>query len=145
MLQISIFIHMLHTFSNSWFFCLCSVTIKLTDYQQVYMQKCFYCNFDDTFLEIPKYLRDKLVECQKLIFVDQAKRLLNITWWLFLVENSKIWNIYKSFTIIYVNLFWFKFSTNHTGQVHEYQICLSGRIDYSLYHIQNLKVYVQKI
>ena len=30
-----------------------------------------------------------------------------------------------------MNLLWLTFTTNHTGKVHEYQICLDGRIDYS--------------
>ena len=42
------------------------------------MEKNLYCNHSGIILDIPKNLRDELVELQKLDLVRQAKRLLNI-------------------------------------------------------------------
>ena len=67
---------MLHTFSNTFFFLLCSGTSYLTETKQINMKKYFYCNNADTFLDISNKLRGKLVEFQKLQPCEVIKEAL---------------------------------------------------------------------
>ena len=53
---------MLHIFYNTLFLFWRSVTSDLTDYQEAYMHKYFYYINIDIFLDIKKYLRDKILE-----------------------------------------------------------------------------------
>ena len=79
---------------------------------------------------------------KKLNLVEQTKRLLNIAWWLFLVEIKNHWIFYKYSTIKYINLFCFILSTTHMGKWHESKYVYLEEYITVLYHLQNLKVFI---
>ena len=59
------FIHKLHTCVNTIFLFFCSGKSEFTDEQKNHAHKYLYFNNFDTFLDIPKNIRNELVECQK--------------------------------------------------------------------------------
>ena len=67
---------MLHKFANTLLSFCCSGTSELTDRQKQQLSINLYCNHCDTFLDIPKNLRDQLVEIQKTQPCEASKYAL---------------------------------------------------------------------
>ena len=63
--------------------------------------------------------------------MNQSKRLLDSVEILFFGIIKMYWILYKHYTVTYIHLLLFIFSTTITGKVHESQILLPERIYYN--------------
>ena len=128
MLQVLKLITRLHIFAN--ILCVCSGTSDFTDRKKKHTNKILYWNNCDTFLDLTKKLRWKLVEIKNNNLVKKAKRLLNFVSIMFFYKEQFI----KYFKKLHCNIYkflWLIFSTNKTGKGHEYQMFLPGIIYYN--------------
>ena len=121
-------IHMLHTFASTFFFFFSSDTSEWTNRKQKQLNSNLYYNNYDAFLDIPQKLRDELVECKKMSFVNQANRIFNIVSILLLAEEIPIEYFIKCFYNIYAFFLIYIFNNSHRKRTWIPNI-LPGRID----------------
>ena len=82
---------------------------------------------------------------KKLNLAKQSTGLFDFVSIMFSVKETFINDFIKKYTVTYIHLFWFIFSTTHTVKVNYSQILLPGKIDYNLYHPKYLKINSQNI
>ena len=132
MLQVSDYIHLLHTFANMFFLFCVQVKSKFTERQNENLKKNLYWNHGDTFLDISNPLSDKLMGCQQTEPFIACKEALGYHV-MIVVGIMKItyYIFYKINNMTTIHLFWISFSTTHIRKVDGSQICSFQIIYYS--------------